>query len=86
MIVTIATTNKVAFNPTFIHNMCMMITEQHIDERSMYLHYTIENIQNNLKMIESEVELTNWNWNSIQKQLEQIDNQVDKLANRVKWK
>ena len=64
----------------------MMITEADIDERSMYLHYTIENIQNNLKMIESEAELTNWNWNSIQKQLQQIDNQVDKLANRVKWK
>ena len=63
-----------------------MITEADIDERSMYLHYTIENIQNNLKMIESEAELTNWNWNSIQKQLQQIDNQVDKLANRVKWK
>ena len=66
--------------------MCMMITEANIDERSMYLHYTIENIQNNLKMIENEMELTSWNWNSFQNQLQHIDNQVDRLANRVKWK
>ena len=32
------------------------------------------------------MELTSWNWNSFQNQLQHIDNQVDRLANRVKWK
>jgi len=64
-----------------------IITNNTDVDKSLYLHYTIENIINGLKYIESEVDVDNTPaWNSIRKQLETIDNNVDRLVNRTKWK
>jgi len=72
----------------FSHNRSMTIITNNTDvDKSLYLHYTIENIINGLKYIESEVDVDNTPaWNSIRKQLETIDNNVDRLVNRTKWK
>ena len=66
--------------------MCM-INDTEKNERELFLAYTIENIINGLKYIGNEVDPENTSaWNSIRKQLETIDNQVDRLVNRTKWK
>jgi len=64
-----------------------MINDTEKSERELFLAYTIENIINGLKYIGHEVDPENTPaWNSIRKQLEQIDNNVDRLVNRTKWK
>ena len=66
--------------------MCM-INDTEKNERELFLAYTIENIINGLKYIGNEVDPENTPaWNSIKKQLVTIDNQVDRLVNRTKWK
>jgi hypothetical protein len=64
-----------------------MINDTEKSERELFLAYTIENIINGLKYIGNEVNIENTPaWNSIRKQLETIDNNVDRLVNRTKWK
>ena len=66
--------------------MCM-INDTEKSERELFIAYTIENIINGLKYIGNELDPENTpTWNSVRRQLENIDNQVDRLANRTKWK
>ena len=66
--------------------MCM-INDTEKSERELFIAYTIENIINGLKYIGNELDPENTpTWNSVRRQLENIDNQVDRLVNRTKWK
>ena len=64
-----------------------MINDTEKSERELFIAYTIENIINGLKYIGNELDPENTpTWNSVRRQLENIDNQVDRLVNRTKWK
>ena len=64
--------------------MGMMINETERDNRSMFLHYMIENLENGLKYVENEAQVDSTKWNYIKKTIENIDAQLERLVITVK--
>lgn len=64
--------------------MCMMINETERDNRSMFLHYMIENLENGLKYVGNEAQVDSTKWNYIKKTIENIDAQIERLVITVK--
>ena len=70
--------------PEFPYNMGMMINETERDNRSMFLHYMIENLENGLKYVENEAQVDSTKWNYIKKTIENIDAQLAELDSKSK--
>ena len=64
--------------------MGMMINETERDNRSMFLHYMIENLENGLKYVENEARVDSDHWNYIKKTIEKMDADLERLVVMVK--
>lgn len=62
----------------------MMINETERDNRSMFLHYMIENLENGLKYVGNEAKIDSRKWEFIKKTIENIDAQLERLCVVVK--
>ena len=62
----------------------MMINETERDNRSMFLHYMIENLENGLKYVENEARVNSDHWNYIKKTIEKMDADLERLVVMVK--
>ena len=62
----------------------MMINETERDNRSMFLHYMIENLENGLKYVENEARIDSDYWNYIKKTIEKMDADLERLVVMVK--
>ena len=62
----------------------MMINETERDNRSMFLHYMIENLENGLKYVENEARVDSDYWNYIKKTIEKMDADLERLVVMVK--
>ena len=62
----------------------MMINETERDNRSMFLHYMIENLENGLKYVENEARIDSDYWNYIKKTIEKMDADLERLVMMVK--
>jgi len=61
-----------------------MINETELDNRSMYLHYMIENLENGLKYVSNEAKIDSRKWEFIKKTIEDIDAKLERLVVVVK--
>jgi len=61
-----------------------MINETERDNRSMYLHYMIENLENGLKYVGNEAKIDSRKWEFIKKTIEDIDAKLERLVVVVK--
>ena len=61
-----------------------MINETERDNRSMFLHYMIENLENGLKYVENEARVDSDYWNYIKKTIEKMDADLERLVVMVK--
>jgi len=61
-----------------------MINETERDNRSMYLHYMIENLENGLKYVSNEAKIDSRKWEFIKKTIEDIDAKLERLVVLVK--
>ena len=61
-----------------------MINETERDNRSMFLHYMIENLENGLKYVENEARIDSDYWNYIKKTIEKMDADLERLVVMVK--
>ena len=61
-----------------------MINETERDNRSMYLHYMIENLENGLKYVGNEAKIDSRKWEFIKKTIEDIDAKLERLCVVVK--
>jgi len=61
-----------------------MINETERDNRSMYLHYMIENLENGLKYVSNEAKIDSRKWKFIKKTIEDIDAKLERLVVLVK--
>lgn len=73
----------VAVNPNsgIIRGM-INITER--DNRTMFLHYMIENLENGLKYVASEARVNSDHWDYIKRTIEKIDADMERLVVVVK--
>ena len=62
----------------------MMINETERDNRSMFLHYMIENLENGLKYVEREAKTDSTKWEYIKKTIEKMDADLERLVVVVK--
>ena len=61
-----------------------MINETERDNRSMFLHYMIENLENGLKYVGNEAKIDSRKWEFIRKTIEDIDAKLERLVVVVK--
>ena len=61
-----------------------MINTTERDNRSMFLHYMIENLENGLKYVASEARINSDHWDYIKKTIEKIDADLERLVVVVK--
>lgn len=61
-----------------------MINTTERDNRSMFLHYMIENLENGLKYVENEARVDSDYWNYIKKTIEKMDADLERLVVMVK--
>jgi hypothetical protein len=61
-----------------------MVTETECDNRSMFLHYTIENLENGIKYVASEARIDSPSWGYIKKTIEKMDADLERLVFVVK--
>ena len=61
-----------------------MINTTERDNRSMFLHYMIENLENGLKYVENEARIDSDYWNYIKKTIEKMDADLERLVVMVK--
>ena len=61
-----------------------MINTTERDNRSMFLHYMIENLENGLKYVENEARVDSDYWNYIKKTIEKMDADLECLVVMVK--
>ena len=61
-----------------------MINETERDNRSMFLHYMIENLENGLKYVGNEAKIDSRKWEFIKKTIEDIDAKLERLCVVVK--
>ena len=54
------------------------------DNRTMFLHYMIENLENGLKYVANEARVNSDQWNYIKKTIEKIDADLERLVIVVK--
>lgn len=64
--------------------MGMMINETERDNRQMFLHYMIENLENGLKYVGNEAKVDSRKWEFIKKTIEKIDADLERLCVVVK--
>ena len=57
-----------------------MINETERDNRSMFLHYMIENLENGLKYVEREAKTDSTKWEYIKKTIEKMDADLERLV------
>ena len=62
----------------------MMKNETERDNRQMFLHYMIENLENGLKYVGNEAKVDSRKWEFIKKTIEDIDTQLERLVVVVK--
>ena len=68
-------------NSSIIRGM-IDITER--DNRTMFLHYMIENLENGLKYVASEARVNSDHWDYIKRTIEKIDADMERLVVVVK--
>ena len=68
-------------NSSIIRGM-INITER--DNRTMFLHYMIENLENGLKYVASEARVNSDHWDYIKRTIEKIDADMERLVVVVK--
>lgn len=61
-----------------------MINETERDNRSMYLNYMIENLENGLKYVSNEANIDSRKWALIKKMIENMDADLERLVMVVK--
>ena len=61
-----------------------MKNETERDNRQMFLHYMIENLENGLKYVGNEAKVDSRKWEFIKKTIEDIDTQLERLVVVVK--
>ena len=61
-----------------------MINTTERDNRTMFLHYMIENLENGLKYVASEARVNSDHWDYIKRTIEKIDADLERLVVVVK--
>ena len=61
-----------------------MINTTERDNRTMFLHYMIENLENGLKYVASEARINSDHWDYIKRTIEKIDADLERLVVVVK--